>query len=105
MNRKSIVAVVAALGILTGGMAYGAGCDMCGAEAVCNHDQSVQQYQQTTKELRARAKSLDLAIRTEYSYNNVNSQRIDELEKKLKEARAQLKAEAQKYNVPDCCVI
>lgn len=105
MNRKSIIAVAAALGIFAGGMAYAAGCDMCGKEAGCNHDQSVQQYQQATEQLRERAKSLDLAIRTEYSYNQVNIQRIEGLERQLKAAKSELKAQADKYNVPTCCVI
>ncbi|AJE03604.1 nucleotide exchange factor GrpE [Geobacter pickeringii] len=105
MNRKSIIAVTAALGIFAGGMAYAGGCDMCGKEAGCNNDQSVQQYQQATEQLRARTKSLDLAIRTEYSYNQVNIQRIEALEKQLKEAKAELRAQAEKYNVPTCCLI
>lgn len=105
MNRNAIVTLAAALGIFTGGMAYAAGCGMCGKDAGCNHDQSVQGFQEATQGLRDHVKRTDIALRNEYSFNRINMHRVDELERELKGLKAQLRAEAGKYGVPSCCVL
>lgn len=105
MNRKSIIGVAAAFGIFTASLAYAAGCDMCGKDAGCNHDQSVKTYQEATQALRDQAKEKELELRQEYSFNRINMHRVDELEQELKGLKKQLRAEAGKYGVPACCVL
>lgn len=105
MNRKKIMGAFVAMGILTAGMAYAAGCDMCGKDAGCNHDQSVKTYQEATQTLRGEAKAKELALRQEYSFDRISMHRVDELERELKGLKKQLRAEAGKYGVPACCVL
>lgn len=99
MKRNILAGMALALGILSFGALSASAADSCGK---CADEKAVQQFSQETAGLTSALKAKDLELRKQYTFNNIDINEINALEKEIKELNAKINAAAQKYGIPAC---
>lgn len=99
MNKKMIVGIAMAIGILSVGALSASAADSCGK---CADKQAVQQFTQETASLTSELKAKDIELREQYAYDGIDTHKVSALEEELKELKDKINAAAQKYGIPSC---
>jgi peptidoglycan hydrolase CwlO-like protein len=99
MNKKMIVGIAMAMGILSVGALSASAADSCGK---CADKQAVQQFTQETASLTSELKAKDLELRELNGYDSYDIRKADQIEAELKELKNKINAAAQKYGIPAC---
>ncbi|HEY3309076.1 MAG TPA: hypothetical protein VGJ93_11530 [Desulfuromonadaceae bacterium] len=100
MNKKTIVGIAMAMGILSVGALSASAADSCGK---CADKQVVQQFNQETVGLTSALKAKDIELREQYSYDGIDTHKVGALEAELNELKGKIIAAAQKHGIPECC--
>jgi len=100
MNKKMIVGIAMAIGILSVGALSASAADSCGK---CADKQAVQQFTQETASLTSELKVKNMELREQYAYDSIDTRKVSVLEEELKELKDKIKVVAEKYDIPSCC--
>lgn len=100
MSKKTIVGLLLAMGILTVGALSASAAEPCGK---CTEKQVVQQFNQETGGLTSALKAKEIELRQQYSYDSIDTHKVEALEAELKELKDGIIAAAQKHGIADCC--
>lgn len=99
MNKKMIVGIAMAMGILSVGALSASAADSCGK---CADKQAVQQFTQETASLTSELKAKDLELRALYGYDGIDIYKVNALEAEIKELKDKINASATKHGIPAC---
>ncbi|KIE43948.1 hypothetical protein [Geobacter anodireducens] len=104
MKRTFTYGIVAALGIMVGGVAYAATCTSCGDDAKCKNPQAVQQFKENTAPLRKSLNEKEIALRAEYGMNSIDSNRTTDLENQIGELKEKIRSAGEQMGFAPCCL-
>jgi peptidoglycan hydrolase CwlO-like protein len=104
MKKRMIVGIALVMGMLSAGAVSASAAGSCCNDGSCADEQAGRQYTQETASVAGALKAKDLELREQYSYEGIDTRKVNSLEAELKELKGKLKAAAAKYGVPDCCL-
>lgn len=99
MKKHMIVGIALATGILAGGTLSASAAELC---VTCADKQSVRQFTLETAALTGILQTKDRELRELYSYDSIDTRRVDVLEGQIRELKEQIRAAAQKYDLHAC---
>ncbi|MBT1074266.1 hypothetical protein [Geobacter grbiciae] len=103
MRKKAIIGIALALGVFTGGTVFAMGCDKCDGTGGCKDSSAVEKLKSETAGLRSELAAKEVELRTEYSYNSINTARIEAIEREIGDIKAKIRAAATKLGIPAGC--
>ena len=104
MKRTFTYGIVAALGLMLGGVSYAATCGSCGDDAKCKDPQAVQQFRESTAPVRNSLNEKEIALRAEYGMNSIDTNRTADLEKQIGELKKEIRSAGEKMGFAPCCI-
>lgn len=99
MGKNMIVGIAVVIGILTIGTLSASAADLC---ENCTDKQAYQQFTRETTGLASVLMSKDIELRVQYSYDAIDTNKVDLLEAELKELKGKINAAAQKHGIAVC---
>lgn len=100
MKKNIIVGIAMAAGVLTMGAMSASAAGSC--NGTCADQQSIQQFKQETSVLSGNVETLKAQLREQYTYDSIDTRKVEELEVQLKSLKDKIGAIALKHNIPKC---